>query len=154
VIAVIRKELHEHAWVFVACAGFLALSLFALAVNPAFNGKEGSALVGLRAFLLAIYPILVVVITSRLVARAYTTPTPLFLETRPVSRPTILTAKLLLGLVLSLATAALAFHLFVRLQDRHEVLDQRALGVLALRTFAYALCVYGFFFSGGLLGRY
>jgi hypothetical protein len=154
VIALVRKELREHAWIFAACAAFLAFSLYALAVNPQFNGKEGSALLGLRTFLLSIYPFLIVVITSRLVAREYTSRTQLFLETLPVSRTTILTAKLLLGLVLSLAATALAFYLFDRLEDRHEILDQRALGVLALRTFAYAVCVYGFFFAGGLLGRY
>jgi hypothetical protein len=154
VIALFRKELREHAWVFSACAGFYAFSLFALGVNPAFNGEDDSALFGLRMFLLVVYPVLLIVLTSRLIAREYTGRTQLFLETLPVSRATILTAKLLFGLFLSLAAAGIAFYVFDRLADRHEVLDGRALGVVALRTFAYAVCAYGFFFAGGVLGRY
>lgn len=153
-IALLRKELREHAWVFSACAGFLAFSVYSLAVNPMFNGEEGSALYGLRTFLLGVYPVLLIVLTSRLIAREYTGRTQLFLETLPVSRATILTAKLLLGLLLALAAAGFAFYVFDRLADRHEVLDGHALRVVALRTFAYAVCVYGFFFAGGLLGRY
>jgi len=154
VIALFGKELREHVWVLLACAGSYAFILFSLAVNPAFNGTDASALYGLRAFLQVVFPFLVVVVTSRLVAREYTGRTQLFLETLPVSRVTVLSAKLLLGLVLSFATVAIAFWLFARLSARHEVLDRHALGFIALRTFGYAVCVYAFFFAGGLLGRY
>lgn len=153
-IAIVRKELREHAWVLAGCAVLLAFALFALAVSPTDNGEQGSALHGLRRFLLSVYPFLVVVVTSRLVAREYTGRTQLFLETLPVSRATVLSAKLLLGAALSLAAVALALHLFTRLAAQHEVLDRHALAVVSLRTFAYAGCLYAFFFAGGLLGRY
>lgn len=153
-IALVRKELREQAWVLLACAALTGLILAGFAISPDYNGSNTSALHGLRTFLIGTYPFLVIVLTSRIVAREYTGRTQLFLETLPVSRATILTAKLLLGLVLALATVLVAFHLFRNLTEKHEVLDRRALGVLALRTFAYATCVYAFLFAGGLLGRY
>ena len=152
--ALFRKELREHVWVLLACGAFYAFSLFALAVNPSYNGENASALHGLRMFLLGVYPFLVIVVTSRLVAREYTGRTQLFLETLPVSRGTILTAKLLLGLALSIAAVAFASWIFAKLARRHEPFDRHWLGLLALRTFVYAGCVYAFFFAGGLLGRY
>lgn len=153
-IAILAKELREHALVLVACTVAGLFVLFAFAVNPDFNGQNASAFLGLRSFLLGFYPLLVIVLTSRIVAREYTGKTQLFLETLPISRARVLTAKLLLGLVLALLAVAIAFLTFRRLALAHEVLGRRGLGVVALRTFAYATCIYAFLFAGGLLGRY
>ena len=153
-IAIFAKELREHALILVACGCFTLLVLFALAVNPDFNGQNASAFFGFRSFLLFFYPLYVIVLTSRIVAREYTGKTQLFLETLPVSRARVLTGKFLLGLALALVVVALAFHTFGRLASRHEVIDRHGMGIIALRAFAYAGCIYAFLFAGGLLGRY
>jgi len=86
--------------------------------------------------------------------REYQSKTQLFIESLPVSRSRMITVKYLLGLALVLSAVGLAFALAIVISLRSEPLAGRFLAIMAVRACTYSWCLYSFFFTMGLMGRY
>lgn len=150
--ALLRKELREHGIVLAVALSLSGIVLVGLSVQAA-QGM-GGRFVGLMRFSYMIGPLLVLVIANRLFVREYGGRTQLFLETLPIGRARVFATKWLLGCVLTLGIAAVAWWASLRGIRSSEVLaTEAALGVLYCVLIFWAT-LWSFAAFGGMLGRY
>ncbi len=150
-LALIRKELREHFWLFVALMALHALTILGLLADAR---DGGSVFTALQKFTLAMGALGALVANSRLVVREYSGRTQLFLETLPVSRVRILTVKLLLGFATVLLPVVLLLALCVILAQGREPVTARYLVILSLRSGVFLLTFHALGFLAAMLGRY
>src|SRR5690606_35899066 len=150
--ALLRKELSEHGAVLGVTALLAALVLFALLVQA--ESELGGRFVGLTRFSMLFGFLIPIVLANRLLVREYAGRTQLFLETLPLGRARAFATKWLLGCVLSMLTAVLAWAWTVETIVETEALGLRdALAPLpAVLTFWFT--AWCFASMAGMLGRY
>jgi hypothetical protein len=150
----IEKELREH-WAALAAVAIASLvGLLLIMLSAVVRDDQGSALAGLRVFLIMFVTIACLVLGNRLVVREYQGKTQLFLEALPLTRVRIITVKYLLGLGLLVAVVTIVLGLLTLLASRREFISMRFYQIVATRTYCFTLFLYSFFFVMGLLGRY
>lgn len=152
-VALVRKELRQHALVGLALGVFLALSyamvLFGALANDTVTVLEAHGIFG-RMLL----PVLAVFLGHRLVVTEYFGRTFLFLEALPMPRATFLGVKAAL-FALVLLTSALGSQLLVfGVASLRESVDAAYFGVVLARTLTWAFFLFAFFFTTALLGRF
>lgn len=150
--ALLRKELSEHGAVLVVTGLLAAVMLVALLVQA--ERSLGGRFVGLVRFSMLFGLLIPVVLANRLLAREYGSRTQLFLETLPIGRARTFVTKWLLGCVLTLLAAGLAWLATLRAIRRTEMLSiEDAFGpLLAVSTFW--LTSWCFASMAAMLGRY
>jgi len=149
--ALIRKELREHLWLFLALMALHALTLMGLLSQAR---DDGSVFTALQQFTVSMGVLGVLVANSRLVVREYSGRTQLFLETLPVTRLRILTVKLLLGFATVLLPVAIVLGICALAGQGREPITPRYLAILALRSGVFLLTFHALGFLAGMLGRY
>ena len=152
-MALIIKELRQHWLPFLLIALVLTVG-FLLILGVVLLDDSGSWFEAVRRFLIALLPLGILVLCNRLVVREYQSKTQLFIESLPVSRSRMITVKYLLGLALILSTVSVVFALTIVISLRSEPLTGRFLAIMAVRACTYSWCLYSFFFTMGLMGRY
>jgi len=151
--ALVIKELRQHWLAFLLSMGLCGLGTLLLVLVVA-SGDAGSWFEVLKQYLQTFYVILALVVCNRLVVREYQSKTQLFLEVLPVSRVRMVVVKYMFGLLLLLTMLTFVFAGLVLLSIRSEQMTTRFLLILAASAYAYAWCVYSFFFLMGFFGRY
>ena len=151
--ALIIKELRQHWLAFLLSVGLCGLGALLLILVAA-TGDGGSWFEVLKTFLQTFYVVLALVVCNRLVVREYQSKTQLFLEVLPVSRLRMVAVKYMFGLLFLFSLLTFLIAVLVLLSLRNEQLTTRFLLILTACSFAYAWCVYSFFFVMGFFGRY
>lgn len=149
-LALIRKELREHGWVFAAVVLFDGVTL---AVQLSTAGDQGGRFAALVRFA-GVLTLSALVASNRLFAREYGGKTQLFLEVLPITRARVLATKWLLGAAFQGGVMLAAWAATLVYMRRSEVitLDDALRPLLA--TEAYTLAIWSFSAMAGLLGRY
>lgn len=149
----LRKELRQHA---LALAGLGLVLPLAWGVAALANLGSPDSLTFLMAhavFLWVFVPLAGLVLGNRLVVAEYHGRTQHFVEALPLRRLEMVAVKYALGLTLLLAVAAASLGATALVAARTEPIGGRFLGLMALRTAAFALCVWNVLFTMGFLGR-
>jgi hypothetical protein len=149
----VRKEIAEHGWVFLALFP-LTLFGFGFTLLVTTINEAGSPLESVRFFGLSLLIMIELILCNRLVVQEYSGKHQLFLEALPISRLVMLWTKYVLGFVITVALLAGCFLLGLLVASRSEILDLRFIALMSIRLLVYAFCSYSFFFMMGLLGRY
>ncbi|HET8695879.1 MAG TPA: hypothetical protein VFO94_00245, partial [Gammaproteobacteria bacterium] len=150
-LPLLRKEAHEHGAVLAAMGVLAAAALYVLLEAAS---RTGGRFEGLARFLLTIGPLLALVVANRFLVREYTGRTQFFLETLPIGRARVFVAKWLLGCLLLLVTAWLAWAATLSFARRSEVLESADARGALLCALAYSFTVWSFAGLAGMLGRY
>ncbi len=149
----VRKEVSEH-WI--SCAALLAfLSFCSLLISIyVWLLEAGSVLDGHRVFMSLFVAMAALFINHRLVTIEYRGQTQLFLEALPVTRPVMITVKLLLGWLLLTVIGLLNLYWLAFIGRSDEPITSRFLALLTLRTIGYVSFVHLATFMMSMLGRY
>ena len=117
-LALIRKELREHGWVFGAVVAFEALTL---AIQLSTAGDAGGRFAALVRFA-AVLSLSALVASNRLFAREYGGKTQLFLEILPITRARVLITKWLVGATFQCGLMFTAWLVTLQFMRRTEVI--------------------------------
>ncbi len=149
----IGKEISEH-WI-PTCVLLAFLGFFSLLISAyVWLLEAGSILDGHRLFLSVFAALAALFLTQRLVTREYRAQTQLFLEALPVTRPAMITVKLLLGWSLLTIVSLVNLYWLAFLGSDDEPITLHFLVLLTLRTVGFVSFVYLITFVMSMLGRY
>ena len=149
-LALIRKELREHGWVFGAVAAFDAVTLAVQLVAAGDGGGRFAALVRFAAVLC----LSALVASNRLFAREYGGKTQLFLEILPITRARVLATKWLVGATFQCGLMFAGWLVTLQFMRRSEVITSSDAVRALLAVEAFTLAIWSFSAMAGLLGRY
>ena len=149
-LALVRKELREHGWVF---AAVVAVDGLILAVQLSTASDSGGRFAALTRFA-AVLCLSALVASNRLFAREYGGKTQLFLEALPISRARVLATKWLVGAAFQCGLMLAGWAITLQYMRRTEVITLGDAGHALLATEAFTLAVWSFSAMAGLLGRY
>ena len=149
-LALVRKEVREHGWVF---AAVVLVNGLILAVQLSTAGDSGGRFSALTRFTAALC-LSALVASNRLFAREYGGKTQLFLEALPISRARVLATKWLLGAAFQCGQLLAAWAVTLQYMRRTEVITLDDAGRALLATEAFTLGLWSFSAMAGLLGRY
>jgi hypothetical protein len=149
--ALARKELREHAVVFLIAAGVSALMLASRLMLDEEGGGRFSALLGFIAFGGVMNAMIA---ANRLFVREYASRTQLFLEVLPIGRARVFTTKWLLGLGWLVFMNVSAFSITLRQKRAEEVIGWSDAWPVLVATLAFITAVWSFAAMAGMLGRH
>lgn len=153
IAALVRKELEQHVAVLLGIALFLP-ACWALLLLGVFAAPTTVTYVEVHATMTRFFVVLTgLAIANRLVVAEYHGRTQLFLEALPIGRLEVFFVKLGLGLVMLETVALGSLGATLLVASLREPIDAPFVAILAARTSAFALFVWCFFFTMGLLGR-
>jgi hypothetical protein len=152
--ALLKKELWEHGGVFLALAvllsGVFMMLLLAMIAAPRTITTFEVHVWFVRFFL----TLTALALGRRLVVREYHGRTQLFLEALPMRRIEMLLTKLLSGTFVVIAIGLASLAMTATIAGLREPVTIGWVALIALRTTIFAITVYSFFFTMGLLGRW
>lgn len=152
--ALLLKELSQHGWVIALLAVFLGLVQGLLVLGSAVAPRTITMLETHATFMRVFLPLLGLAIGRRLVVREYYAHTQRFLESLPLRREEVFVEKLGVGAALLGLAAFASFVLASAIAALKEPVGGRWLLIVLWRTEVFALALWAFFFTMGLLGRW
>lgn len=154
ILALVGKELREHAVVLLLLAPLLGLGLALVTLAAVAAKRSSSTLEAGLSFAITFVPLASMALGHRLIVVEWHGRTQLFLEALPIRRWELVAVKYTLGLGLLLAAAWGGIGWAALLASSSEPIGARFLGIMGARTGAYTWCVWSFLFGMGFTGRY
>ncbi len=150
--ALAGKELRQHGVAGLVLLAGLAAG-YLLSLVDALAGAETVSLMQAHARFLVFLTLGALVLGNRLVVREYYHRTQLFVEALPLARWEMVALKYSFGLGLLLAAAGASLAATTALALAREAIDGRFVAIVGVRSAAYVVCVWSFFFAMGFVGR-
>lgn len=152
-LALMAKDLREHAATFGLAMGLTALIYGALLHKAVTTDDGGSAFLVVGQLLSTLLCIMAAALCNRLVVREYYGGTHRFLEALPISRLQVVAAKFALGLAATSTMAGAALGVAIAAGAGAEAADLRFILILCARCGGWVLWLYSTLFLVSLLGR-